>query len=131
MFRPSFMYSVAVERITKFATYQRILKVEEKVMSGIGGVFNFYGSPFNGSTLSTLKERLNARGPDGGHAVTGGSLGMVYRAFHSNAESHLEWQPMCTSRGHMLAWDGRLDNRGELLVQFPHGIAGDTTDVAL
>ena len=101
------------------------------LMSGIGGVYTFHEVPISQSLLAVLGEELNSRGPDGGFEVNGGTCGMAYRAFHTNAESRLEEQPLLTSSGHMLAWDGRLDNRADLLMHFPHGLEGNKTDVAL
>jgi len=42
---------------------------------------------------------------------------MSYRAFCTTRESRFESQPLLTSHGHMLAWNGRLDNRAEPLRQ--------------
>ena len=100
-------------------------------MSGIGGVFNFYGVPIGDAVLPVLGDALDNRGADGGSEIEDGPVGMVYRGFHTNAESRLEEQPLQTSSGHLLAWDGRLDNRDDLLGYFPHGLGGDTSDVAL
>ena len=100
-------------------------------MSGIGGVFNFREVPISQSLLATLGNALNRRGPDGGSEINNGALGMVYRAFHTNAESRLEVQPLLARSGHMLVWDGRLDNRDDLLTHFPVGLEGNKSDAAL
>ena len=100
-------------------------------MSGIGGVFNFQQAPMSPSLLTILGQALNARGPDGGAEAIGGTHGMTYRAFHTTAESRFEEQPLLTRSGHMLTWDGRLDNRDDLLMHFPDGVEGQKTDVAL
>jgi asparagine synthase (glutamine-hydrolysing) len=39
--------------------------------------------------------------------------------------------PLRTQSGHLLAWNGRLDNRDDLLSHFAEGLSGDTSDVAL
>lgn len=100
-------------------------------MSGIGGVFNFYESRHSDSIVAMIGASLKSRGPDGGREVSNEMIGMAYSAFHTNAESRQEVQPLLTRMGHMLAWDGRLDNRHDLLAQFPFGVEGSRTDVAL
>jgi len=55
----------------------------------------------------------------------------VYRAFHTNRESRLEKQPLVSREGHILAWDGRLDNREEMISLLRQELNGDRTDVAI
>ena len=100
-------------------------------MSGIGGVFNFDGAPVNDEILTALAQGLAARGPDGGNNIKAGSVGMVYRAFHTNRESRLERQPLMARFGHVLCWDGRLDNREELIALLSDELRGDHTDAAI
>ena len=100
-------------------------------MSAIGGIFNFDDAPVNGDFLMALSQGLASRGPDGGREVKSGSVGMVYRPFHTDRESRLESQPFVSSLGHILCWDGRLDNREELIPILRHGLDGDYTDVAI
>ena len=71
-------------------------------------------TPVEDQILTGLREGLAARGPDGGNYIAAGPVGMVYRAFHTNRESRLETQPRVSGYGHILCWDGRLDNREEL-----------------
>ncbi len=100
-------------------------------MSGIGGLINFNDGPINTSTLVRLSGDLIPRGPDGGRQVIQDSVGLCFRAFPTDLESRLEIQPLVSPQGDILVWDGRLDNRDDLLRYFPHGLNGDTTDVAL
>lgn len=100
-------------------------------MSALGGIYNFDYAPVDPEMLAALGNGLDARGPDGGSAYISGSIGMVYRAFHTNRESRLEKQPFVSPRGFVLCWDGRLDNRDELIAQLGDGLRGDNTDVAI
>lgn len=84
-------------------------------MSAIGGLINFDGAPVDAQLLTQVSDKLQAYGPDGGFEVRAGSAGMVYRAFHANLESRLERQPLVDQNGCLLSWDGRLDNREELM----------------
>lgn len=100
-------------------------------MSAIGGIYNFDGEPVDHRFLLNMGCTLAAHGPDGGDEVTFGGVGMVYRAFHTTRESRLEAQPMISPRGHVLCWDGRLDNREELISLVRESICGELTDAAI
>lgn len=84
-------------------------------MSAIGGIISFNSAPIDAERLMQLDNTLQAYGPDGGFAVHQNSIGVVYRSFHTNVESRLERQPLVSLDRCVLAWDGRLDNREELI----------------
>jgi asparagine synthase (glutamine-hydrolysing) len=86
-------------------------------MSALGGILNFGNNPppVNERLLADLGKALDSHGPDGGLEVAVANIGMTSRAFHTTQESHLEVQPLLTSQGHILAWNGRLDNRDQLI----------------
>jgi len=88
-------------------------------MSALGGIFNFGNdpAPVDPYLLTSLGNALERRGPDGGAEACNAHIGMTYRAFHTTLESHFESQPLTSPAGHMLAWDGRLDNRDELIAE--------------
>jgi asparagine synthase (glutamine-hydrolysing) len=100
-------------------------------MSAIGGIYNFNDAPVDGEVLAAMGKELDSCGPDGGSEVSRGSLGICYRAFHTNHESRAEKQPFASPFGHILAWDGRLDNREELLQLLRDDLRNDHTDVAI
>ena len=98
-------------------------------MSGIGGIYNFETRPVDPWELTVLSQALAERGPDGGNELSNGRVAMVHRAFHTTAESRREQQPLVSVWGHTLCWDGRLDNRDELLAFFANEC--DRTDAGL
>ena len=100
-------------------------------MSGIGGILNFEAQPVDRWRLAVLGSALTERGPDGGDEIVAGPVGMAYRPFHTNAESRCESQPLQSRSGNILCWDGRLDNRDELLALVRGELDGDRTDAAL
>ena len=100
-------------------------------MSAIGGIFGFNGASVDDAMLRALRDGLVSRGPDGGGHLKWGSVAMLYRAFHTNRESRLETQPLVSRLGHILCWDGRLDNREELISSLGDFLYGDHTDVAI
>ena len=100
-------------------------------MSAIGGIFNFDKGPVDDDLVSVLASQLAKRGPDGGDNVSLDSLAVVYRAFNTTPESHYEKQPLRSSRGQILCWDGRLDNREELITNLGEELRGDRSDAGI
>jgi asparagine synthase (glutamine-hydrolysing) len=79
------------------------------------GVFHFDGAPAISDWLLAASADLREYGPDGEYTYVDGSLGLLYRPFHTTAESQCERQPLVLTDGSLLLWDGRLDNRDELI----------------
>jgi asparagine synthase (glutamine-hydrolysing) len=84
-------------------------------MSGILGMWNLDGRPIETTLLSRLAKTLTHRGPDGEGQYSDGSVGLACRVFRVTPESVTEVQPFVHPSGVVLAFDGRLDNRDELL----------------
>src|ERR1043165_9609023 len=97
-------------------------------MSAIGGIYSFANALVDDAVLAELGKGF---APDGGGRFTSGSVSMVYRAFHTTRESHHETQPLVSPRGQILCWDGRLDNRDELIAILRDELRGDFTDAAI
>jgi asparagine synthase (glutamine-hydrolysing) len=100
-------------------------------MSAQAGIFYFDGRPIEPDVPKRLDAQLAEFGPDGSGQHLAPGLVMVYRALHVTPEDHLERQPYVSERGNVMTWDGRLDNRGDLLLQLQRDLRDDTTDVAL
>src|SRR5215467_13390845 len=93
-------------------------------MSAFGGIFNLGNDPLpvNKNLLGELGNQLDPYGPDAGTEVIVANVGLIYRSFRTTRESHFEHQPLITPQGHLLVWNGRLDNRPELLRQLRHDL---------
>src|SRR5260370_30259996 len=100
-------------------------------MSVQAGIWNYHEEPFDRETLARLSRSIAEYGPDGEATYCDGSLGMLYRAFHTTTESRVERQPHLTSSGRVITWCGRLDNRNELIAQLCVRLNADRTDVAI
>lgn len=100
-------------------------------MSAFAGIYNFDFEPLKSGSLLSMGQRLAARGPDGGNEIDLGGIGMVYRAFHTTSESRIETQPLVSTRGVAVCWDGRLDNRADLIPLLREEISGVATDAKL
>ncbi len=84
-------------------------------MSGICGIWNLNGAPVQTSLLERISNTMSHRGPDGVGTRVQGMIGMSCQHLEVTAESIGETQPVVNSAGTMLVFDGRLDNRDELL----------------
>jgi len=100
-------------------------------MSAIAGILRFNEAAVDERSLLGLSERLAHHGEDGAFHVLCKSIGMVYMAFHTNQDSVHETQPLVSPPRQVLAWDGRLDNRHDLLSALAHDVRDDRTDVAI
>src|SRR6266513_968882 len=79
------------------------------------GRWNIDGRPTDLDYLAKAEEMLAPYGPDGGAKYVKDNVGILYRAFHTTKESRKETQPCVTPSSAVLTWDGRLDNREELV----------------
>lgn len=100
-------------------------------MSVQAGIWNFDGRPVDRKLLESLSESLSQQGPDGESWYMGGSVALLYRPFHTTAESRQEKQPYTSSRGSILTWDGRLDNREVLIAELRSDLDASPTDLAI
>jgi asparagine synthase (glutamine-hydrolysing) len=100
-------------------------------MSVQAGIWNFDGKPVDRTLLGQLSEALKQQGPDGEFCHMDGSIALLYRPFHTTAESRREKQPYVSRRGFVVTWDGRLDNREELAIELHDEVTADATDVDL
>jgi asparagine synthase (glutamine-hydrolysing) len=114
-----------------FASFTRSLIGVDETMSAIAGIYNFAGKPVDEPTVSRIATSLIRLGPDGMSCWTSGSIGMVYGSFHTNLESRFETQPLVATGGQVLSWNGRLDNRDQLISTFGNELVNDRTDVAI
>jgi asparagine synthase (glutamine-hydrolysing) len=88
-------------------------------MSGILGVWNLDGAPISREMLASMSLRLSHRGAEGEFVWTSADVGLVTQMMRSTPESLGEVQPLAHGSGVVLVYDGRLDNRTELLQALP------------
>src|SRR5258708_754876 len=100
-------------------------------MSVQAGILNFDGRPTDRAALGQLNSALEQYGPDGSSTYVDRPLGIADRAFHTTLEARLEHQPHRSTRGIVITWDGRLDNRDELIPQVWDELTDERTDVAI
>jgi asparagine synthase (glutamine-hydrolysing) len=84
-------------------------------MSAIVGLWNLDGRPADARVVAAMSQALSHRGPDGERIVTRDAFGVAHRHFWVTPEEVGEGQPLEGSGGTLLALDGRVDNRDELM----------------
>ena len=100
-------------------------------MSAQAGILFFDRRPVPSAVVDALDRGIAGRGPHGGARYVENGVALVFRAFHISREDRLERQPQVSRTGRVMTWDGRLDNRDDLLNQVGRGVEGTPTDVAL
>src|SRR6266536_6690540 len=84
-------------------------------MSPFGGVWNVDGAPVDQVFLRHLTSGLEECGPDGGHAYVDESIAQVQRLFINTSEVQAGCQQQSPTPPDIILWDGRLDNRSDLI----------------
>src|SRR5260370_29839658 len=95
------------------------------------GRWNFEGQPPAPDYIEKVSATLAPYGPDSNEAHSKGGVKILYRAFHTTKESRREKQPHISPSGTVITWDGRLDNRAELINEFRDFLTTASTDVAI
>jgi asparagine synthase (glutamine-hydrolysing) len=84
-------------------------------MSAQGGTWRFGAPAVDREFFATLEHSLATRGIDGGGRSVDGGLAMSFRALHTTPQRPPEPQPLRSPEGHLVTFDGRLDNRADLV----------------
>jgi asparagine synthase (glutamine-hydrolysing) len=84
-------------------------------MSGIAGIYYLDGRPVEQTDVQRMLDSIAHRGPDGCGVWTNGSVGLGCQLLRVTPESAKETQPFIHPSGNVVVFDGRLDNRKELL----------------
>jgi asparagine synthase (glutamine-hydrolysing) len=95
------------------------------------GRWNFTGKPPAPGYLERVQSLLAPYGQDESNSYSHQGVAVVYRAFHVTKESRLEAQPHVLASGAILTWDGRIDNREELIAQIGGHSPSNVPDVAI
>src|SRR5580704_12294661 len=100
-------------------------------MSAQFGRCNFDGKPVDPQELDRVRPMLAVYGADAEGIFHKDNVGIIYRAFHTTQESRLENQPNVSPSGAVITWDGRLDNRSDLIHELEGGLTADSTDLSI
>jgi asparagine synthase (glutamine-hydrolysing) len=97
-------------------------------MSAIVGLWHLDGRPVENRILARMSAALAHRGPDGERIVARDAFGMAHRHCWVTPEEVGERQPLEGPGGTLLALDGRVDNRDELVARL--GLPRTASDAA-
>jgi len=95
------------------------------------GRWNTDGKPADRDDLEKVLPVIAPFGPDDGGSYTNAGVSILYRAFHTTKESRRETQPHIAESGAVITWDGRLDNRADLIDKLGHLVTVGSTDVEI
>ncbi len=85
-------------------------------MSGIVGIYRADRVAVDPALVQRMSRAMAHRGSDGEGQWVSGPIGLGHRLLYTTPESLNENQPVTDERGECwLVWDGRLDNREELM----------------
>src|SRR5438477_104828 len=102
-------------------------------MSGILGIWNLDGQSVDKAALARMSATIAHRGPDGEGFWNQGPIGLGCQLFRVTPESLHETQPLVDASGCAIVFDGRLDNRDELLASIDdrRDVSADSPDPVL
>jgi asparagine synthase (glutamine-hydrolysing) len=79
------------------------------------GRWHFDGRPIEDKYFAKASALTRKYAADDESTFFRNDIGLLYRPFHVTKESCQEIQPLIARAGTVLTWDGRLDNRNELI----------------
>lgn len=101
-------------------------------MSGLAILFHRDGRPVAAGEIEPVLDAMGERGPHGRRVALAGAAALGHLHHWTTPEEVGERQPLADSSGRWLvAFDGRIDNRPEMLARFGDGLATGCSDAAL
>jgi asparagine synthase (glutamine-hydrolysing) len=102
-------------------------------MAGIFGICRFDDRPVERTLVVRMSEALAHRGPDGEGVTIQRTTALGHRQLRITPESRHDTQPIVRASGTTLVFDGRLDNRDDVIaeVRAHHDVSPGTSDAQL
>lgn len=100
-------------------------------MSAQAGVYYRENQPALHGLLSEIGRSLRRQGPDGGDERQVGPVGFAFRAAAIEPDASTDCQPLNGAQDMLLTWDGRLDNRDDLMLQVCDSVQRHPSDAAI
>jgi asparagine synthase (glutamine-hydrolysing) len=100
-------------------------------MSVMFGRWSFDGEPLTPQYLDGVRAIIDPYAPDGGDSYFSKGANILYHSFHTTLESRQETQPFLSRSGLVITWDGRLDNRLELIRECKEALPQNPPDALI
>jgi asparagine synthase (glutamine-hydrolysing) len=95
------------------------------------GLWNFDQRSVAPKDIADIRSTLASYASEGILEYSVNGIQLLYLPFHVTPVSDLEEQPFLSTSGQVYLWDGRLDNRQELIGLLGAELRGNLTDVAI
>ena len=92
------------------------------------GIWNQKGAPLYPAQLAKARLALTPYAPDGVECHSHESIAFLFCPLHGALESSREQRSIVSHAGIVLTWDGRLDNRPELVSRLREQVGTDASD---
>src|ERR1700746_914566 len=100
-------------------------------MSTFAGIWRFDDSRPDFKFVERAVQLISPRSPNGTGSCEQEGVSLVYGAFCTSGDSRKEAQPFRSASGTIFAWDGRLDDRADLLSHFSDLLPHESSDVSI
>src|ERR1051326_9091721 len=95
------------------------------------GIWTFDTASIATQEIADVRAALGAGESERAFEHTEAAIQMLYLPVHATSESESDEQPFRSRAGHVVTWDGRLDNREELIASLGTELRNDPADVAI
>jgi asparagine synthase (glutamine-hydrolysing) len=95
------------------------------------GRWNLDGQEIGPDYVERVQAVLTAYGPDGHGCYSKDTIKILYNAHHTTKEARREIQPHISPSGAVITWDGRLDNRMDIIREAKGALTSESTDVEI
>ena len=95
------------------------------------GIWTFDGAGIATQEIADVRAALGSAESERAFEYTEAAIQMLYLPWPARSESERDEQPFRSRAGQVVFWDGRLDNREELIVSLRTELRKDPADVAI
>lgn len=95
------------------------------------GLCNLRAAPVDPEYITRVRSLASPYSPDGHQEYSGLGINVLYAPFHTTKANLSENQPCITKSGAVVTWDGRLDNRNEILQMLGDVLEFDSADSSI
>jgi asparagine synthase (glutamine-hydrolysing) len=94
------------------------------------GSWDFHRTPPDGERMERMRSLLVPYAPDGINAWLSQDVSIIFGAFDSTGTASSGTQPHVLRSGNVVTWDGRLDNRTDVVAALGGSVSDSSSDLA-